>query len=83
MVVGGWRYLWKEGGVGAWGLAVCACLRARVWCLWGSFVWRWCSVRWIVRGLGGGGPAPGVRFLEGQLRLVEQEFEEVGLVFAG
>ena len=33
-VAGGWRYLWTDSGVGEWGLAVRACLWARVQCLW-------------------------------------------------
>ena len=33
---GGWRYLWTYGGVGAWGLAVCACWWVCVRCLWCS-----------------------------------------------
>ena len=31
--------------------------------------------------VGGGGPAPGVRSLGRALQLIEEEFEEVGLVF--
>ena len=81
-MAGGWRHLWMDGGVGAWGLAVRACWRACVWCLWCSCVPRRCCVWWMVRGLGGG-PAPGGRLLEGALRLVEQEFEELGLVRRG
>ena len=75
-VAGGWRYLWTDGGVRACGLALCACGRACVWCLWCLCMSRRCCVRWMVRGLGG-------RSLEGALRLVEQEFEELGLVCRG
>ena len=38
MVADGWRYLWKGGGVGAWGLVARACWRVCVRCLWCSCV---------------------------------------------
>ena len=75
-MAGGWRYLWTDGGAGAWGLAVCACWRACAWCLWCSCESRRCCLQWMMRGLGG-------RSLEGALLLVEQEFEELGLVCWG
>ena len=82
-VARGSPYLWTDGGMGAQGLPVCACWQACVWCLWCSCLLLWCCVRWMARGLGGGGPAPGVTSLGGALRLVEQEFQEVGMVCWG
>ena len=78
-VAGGWRYLWTAGGVGAWGFVVCGCWRTFVRCLWWSCVsWSSC-VQWMAASCEGVS-APAVRSLGGTLRLVEQEFREVGLV---
>ena len=49
-VAGSLRYLWADGDVAAWGLAVCAwwqaCLRClRCWCI----PWL-CRARWMVHG---------------------------------
>ena len=81
-VAGGWRYLWTDGGVGAWGLVVRACQRVCVWFLWCSCMPCWCCVWWMVCRHGGGPVLGGIS--RGTFsRLVEQEFEEVGLVCQG
>ena len=81
-VASGWRYLWTDGGVGAWGLVVRACWWVRVPCLWCSCLPHRCRAWLMVRVLGAG-PASGGRSLGAVSRLVEQEFEEVGLVCRG
>ena len=81
-MAGGWRYLSNAGCHGAWGLVVCTCWLVCVRCLWCWSVSWSCCVRLMAAG-GGGGPARAVRSLGGALRLVEQEFEEVGLVCWG
>ena len=47
-VAGGWRYLWTDGGVGAWGLVARASWRVCVRCLWCSCVPCLCSAWWMV-----------------------------------
>ena len=81
-VAGGWWYLWTDGGVGELGLAARACWWACVRCLWRSNVpCRRCA-RWTVCRHGGGPVLGGVSW--GRFsRLVEQEFQEVGLVCLG
>ena len=71
VVAGGWWYLWTDGGVGEWGLAARACWWACVPCQ--------CCARWMVCRRGGGPVLGGMSW--GRFSwLVEQEFEEVGLV---
>ena len=80
-MAGGWWYLWTDGGVGGWGLAARACWLACVWCLRCPCVPCQCCARWMVCRRGGG-PVFGVSW--GRFSwLVEQEFEEVGLVCLG
>ena len=77
----GWRYLWMGGGVGARGFALCVCSQACVWCRWCLCVSCWCFVWWVV--LGSGDPwcwVDGSCGCAGASRLVEEEFEELGLV---
>ena len=81
-MVGGWRYLWKDGGVGEWGLAAPACWWVCVRFLWCSCVPCRCCARWMVCRRGGG-PVLGGMSCGRFSRLVEQEFEEVGLVRLG
>ena len=81
-VAGGWRYLWTDGGVGAWALVARACWRVCVRCLWCSCMQCRCCACWMVCRHGGGPMLGGMS--RGRLsRLVEQEFEEVGLVRRG
>ena len=78
-MAGGWRYLWTDGGVGEWGLAARACWWACVRCLWCSCVpCRSCARQMVCRRRGG--PMLGGMSLGRFSWLVEQEFEEVGLV---
>ena len=81
-VAGGWRYLWMDGALGEWGLAARTCWWVCVRYLWCSCVPCRCCALWMVCRRGGnpvlGGMAWG-RFSW----LVEQEFEEVGLVRLG
>ena len=58
-VAGGWRYLWMDGCVGAWGLMARACWRLCVRCLWCSLVPCRCCACWMVYGQGGGGSRVG------------------------
>ena len=81
-VAGGWRYLWTDGGVGAWGLVARACWRVCVRCLWCSCApCRGCAWWTVCRH--GGGPVLGCMCRARFLRFVEQVFEEVGLVRGG
>ena len=71
-VAGGWWYLLTDGGVGGWGLVARACLWECVRCLWCPSVL--CQCWWGFR----------VGMSRGRFSwLVEQEFEEVGLVCWG
>ena len=81
-MAGGWWYLWRDSGVGEWGLAARACWLASVQCLWCPCVPCRCCAWWMVNRRGGGALLGGV--LRGRFsRFVEQEFEEVGLVLVG
>ena len=80
-VAGGWWYLWTDGGVAGWGLVARACWWAWVRCLWCPCVLCQCCARWTVCRRGWGF---GVGMSRGRFSwLVEQEFEEVGLVCLG
>ena len=79
---GGWRYLWTDIDVGEWELAARACLWARVQYLWCPCVLCRCCARWMVFMRGGGLVLGGVSWGRSS-RLVEQVFEEVGLVLVG
>ena len=78
-MAGGWRYLWTDGGLGAWGLVARARWRVCVRCLLCSCVPCRCCAWWMVC-RHGGGPVLGSMSWG---RLVEQEFEEVGLLRLG
>ena len=80
-MAGGWRYLWTDAGVGEWGLAARACWWACVQCLWCPCVPCRCCARWMVIRRGGGSVLCGVLWVRFS-QLVEQEFEEVGLVLS-
>ena len=81
-VAGGWRYLGTDSGVGELGLAARACWWACVQCLWGPCVLCWCCAQWMVFRRGGG-PVSGDVSTGKFSRLVEYEFEEMGLVRVG
>ena len=76
-MAGGWWYLWTDRGVGERGLAARAFWWACVRCLCCPCVPCQCCARWMVCRAGGG--MSWGRFSW----LVEQEFEEVGLVPLG
>ena len=81
-MAGGWRYPWRDVGAGEWGLAARACWWACVRCLWCPCVPCRCCARWMVCRRGGGPVFGGMSW--GRFSwLVEQEFEEVGLVCLG
>ena len=78
-VAGGWRYLWTDGGGGDSELAARACWWVCGRCLWCGCVPCRCCARWMVFRRGWGPVLGGVSW--GRLsRLVEEEFEKVGLV---
>ena len=81
-VAGGWRYLRTDGGIGESGLAARACWWVCVQCLWCPCVPCRSCARWMVLRRGEGPLLGGVSW--GRFsRLVEREFEEVGLVRVG
>ena len=81
-MAGGWWYLWTDGGVGEWGLEARACWWALVRCLWCPCVPCQCCAWWTVCRRGGG-PVLGNMSWGRFSWLVEEEFEEVGLVRLG
>ena len=81
-MAGGWRYLWTDAGVGEWGLAARACSWGCMRCLLCSCVPCRCCAWWMVRRCGGGPVLGGMSW--GRFSwLVEQGFQEVGLVRFG
>ena len=81
-VARGWRYLWTDGGVGEWGLTARACWSVFLRCLWCSSAPCRCCAWWMVCRRGWG-PVLGGMSSGSFSWLVEQEFEEVGLVRSG
>ena len=77
-MAGGWWYLWTDGGVQGWGLAARAWWWACVRCLWRPCVPCQCCAPCV------GMVVSRVAMAWGRFSwLVEQEFEEVGLVCLG
>ena len=82
-VVGGWRYLWTDGGVGA--IRACGSRMLAGVSAVSVVLVRALSVSCLVDGVQarGGGSVSGGMLQVGFSRLVEQEFEEVALVYRG